>query len=366
MQERVAIRVTLEAEEKVAAARFAPFSARRILLVGGILLALGGMVFGEVFAIFHIHPIAGEMGNHLTAAVQAVAQDDPATVESHFAEIGSLQEYRGTKLDTHVHVIKLAYLALILALVQPFVRLSPGAKVWMAIFVVVGSLLGSIFIYSIYHIGVWGSIGADTFLFLVIVGAVGELIGIRRYLREGSKKEEDPVLHTSSPSGHLLLAGGLALILIGFLHGLFYAVVALYPHEAAEGEILTRALTLAVAGNVPGAEAAVAEYGGLQANVAVNIAAHTHFIEFGFLAMLLAFIQRYVLLREKWKLIWSGCVLVGSFFLPLFVWLEIYLGLFAGGLADAAGFVGIAGLAGMLAGVWRYTGAIDAVQESAV
>jgi hypothetical protein len=105
----------------------------------------------------------------------------------------------------------------------------------------------------------------------------------------------------------------------------------------------------------------------LQANVAVNIAAHTHFIEFGFLAMLLAFAQRYVLLREKWKRIWSWCVLVGGFFLPLFVWLEIYLGLFAGGLADAAGCIVAAGLAGMLAGVWRYTGAIDAAQgESAV
>ena len=45
----------------------------------------------------------------------------------------------------------------------------------------------------------------------------------------------------------------------------------------------------------------LADYGQLQGDKAVKIAAHAHIIEFGLLAMLLAFFQPYVQLSEIWK-----------------------------------------------------------------
>ncbi|MFY9571715.1 MAG: hypothetical protein WAV20_09985, partial [Blastocatellia bacterium] len=83
------------------------------------------------------------------------------------------------------------------------------------------------------------------------------------------------------------------------------------------------------------------------------IAAHSHIIEFGLLAILLAFIQRHVFLPERWKRRWGVLLLTGSAVLPVFVLLELKLGLVAGGIADAGGLLVIIALIGMLAGVLR-------------
>ncbi len=91
----------------------------------------------------------------------------------------------------------------------------------------------------------------------------------------------------------------------------------------------------------------------IQAEKAVNIAAHAHIIEFGLLAILLAFIQQYVFLAEPWKRRWAVLLLTGSAVLPVFVLLEITLGLVAGGIADAGGLLVIIALIGMLVGVVR-------------
>ncbi len=81
--------------------------------------------------------------------------------------------------------------------------------------------------------------------------------------------------------------------------------------------------------------AAIDRYGQLQgAEAAVNIAAHAHFIEFGVLAILLAFFQPYVFYRERWTRFWAFTLLLGSIILPFFVLMELHWGLLAGGIAD--------------------------------
>src|SRR5262244_2321034 len=107
---------------------FAAFSARRLLTLAGIGMILAGMVFGDIFAVFVLHQNAAHVGASLTAAVQAAAAGSSAGVESHFKETGGFLENRGTKVDTHVHLIAFGYLALLLALVQPWVKLSEVAR----------------------------------------------------------------------------------------------------------------------------------------------------------------------------------------------------------------------------------------------
>ncbi len=116
----------------------------------------------------------------------------------------------------------------------------------------------------------------------------------------------------------------------------------------------------AAGNNVVAASRAVGAFGMLQAEKAVKIAAHAHIIEFGFLAMLLAFVQQYVFLSERWKRRWVIVLLLGSVILPVFVLLEMYWGLVAGGIADAGGLLVIIALTGMLVGVLRHTGRVDA------
>jgi hypothetical protein len=109
----------------------------------------------------------------------------------------------------------------------------------------------------------------------------------------------------------------------------------------------------------------VNDYGMLQAEKAVNIAAHSHVIEFGLLAILLSFVQPYVFLSEKWKRRWVRVLLLGSGTLPLFVLLELKMGMIAGAIADAGGFMVIVALVGMLVGVLRYSGSLDALAGDA-
>jgi len=76
--------------------------------------------------------------------------------------------------------------------------------------------------------------------------------------------------------------------------------------------------------------------------------------------MLLSFVQPYVFLTERWKRRWTQILLAGSLILPIFVLLELKLGLLAGGIADLGGLMVIVALVAMLVGVSRYTGTLDA------
>jgi len=96
----------------------------------------------------------------------------------------------------------------------------------------------------------------------------------------------------------------------------------------------------------------------------VNIAAHAHSVEFGLLAIMLAFFQTYVSLRTTWKRRWAMVLLLGSLLLPVCVLLEIKYGLVAGGIADFAGLLIIFALLAMWIGILRYTGELDASMTS--
>jgi len=150
------------------------------------------------------------------------------------------------------------------------------------------------------------------------------------------------------------------LALLGFLHGAYYAATDLYKHEAQDYSLLAEMSAGAAAGARPVVNAALASYGQLQGTKAVNIAAHAHSIEFGLLAIMLAFFQPYVRLRASWKRRWAGVFLLGSLLLPVCVWLELRFGLIAGGVADFGGLLVIFALLAMWIGIWRYSGELDA------
>src|SRR5712671_186556 len=199
---------------------FAPMSARRLLVLGGIALVAGGMIFGDIFAVFILHQNAGQQGAALVAANNAVASGDEATVHKIFASLGSLLEDRGTKVDAHVHMIGAGYLALLLALVQPFIVLGARTKKILAALFIVGGTLLPIGIFLIHYVGLtyspfavigWASILADSAGALLIIVLVAEAWGFRRYVRTRALAE--PALpEDESWSRHTLLSGGTLLI----------------------------------------------------------------------------------------------------------------------------------------------------------
>ena len=347
---------------------FAPMSARRLLIFGGIALVAAGMFFGDVFAVFILHQNAGQQGAALTAANQAVAAGNATTVGEIFTNLGGLLEDRGTKLDAHVHMVGAGYLALLLALVQPFIALAQRTKKLLAALFIAGGVFLPIGIFLIHYVGLayspfkvigWASVLADSAGALLIVVLIIEAWGFRNYLRT-RELTEPAIPDDDSWPRRALVSGGTILILLGFLHGAWYAGVYLYQHERMETDILGNMIAAASASDLQAATAQVNNFGNLAGARAVNIAAHSHIIEFGLLAMLLSFIQPWVFLSDTWKRRWTQVLLAGSLILPVFVLLELKLGLLAGGIADIGGLMVIVALLGMLAGVFRYTGNLDA------
>jgi heme/copper-type cytochrome/quinol oxidase subunit 4 len=348
---------------------FERMSARRLLVFGGILAVLIGMIFGDVFAVFILHPNADRIGQHLLAATEAVSAGQPQTALAQFSSIGRLLENRGTKVDTHVHAVAFGFLALLLALVQPYVALPKRRRKQLAKVFLLGSALLPVCVFLIYYVGLaysplraigWASILADFGGLLVIIATFGYLWGIWRHFRTNTAPPEDELLRSAEWSGRALRAGGTLLMLAGFLHGAYYAWAHLYEHEARETSLLATMVDRATTNDMPAAQDAVKAYSALSGEKAIAIAAHSHVIEFGLLALLLSFIQPFVFLSEPWKRRWVWTLLAGSVILPVAVQAEMRWGLFAGGIADVGGLLVILALCGMLTGVVRYTGKLDA------
>jgi hypothetical protein len=198
-----------------------------------------------------------------------------------------------------------------------------------------------------------------------MVATVGYLGGLGKRAQEKENLQlRDGLLEDRSTAGRTLLAGGLALVLLGFVHGVYYAGVDLYKHEALDFSLLSQMGAGAAANNVGMVDTALSQYAQLGGDKAVKIAAHAHAIEFGLLAILLAFFQPYVRLQEAWKRRWAWVLLCGSLLLPVCVLLELNFGLLAGGMADAGGLLVIIALLAMWIGIVRYTGEIDVAAQS--
>jgi hypothetical protein len=360
----------LDASALAHATAFARLSARRLLTLAGIGMILAGMIFGDIFAVFVLHQNAARVGTSLAAAAQAAAAGDSAGVGSHFKGTGEFLENRGTKVDTHVHLIAFGYLALMLALMQPWVRLSEAVRRRLAWLLIYGAVLLPVGVFLIHYVGLayspleaigWASIFADLGGLMVLAATIAYLAGIWRYFRTNEPLLPDQLLRDRSAASRWLLSAGLLLILAGFVHGAYYAGVDLYRHEAADYSILSQMSAAAATQNQAQISQSLADYGQLQGDKAVKIAAHAHIIEFGLLAMLLAFFQPYVQLSETWKRRWAMILLCGSLLLPVCVLMEMKFGLLAGGIADLGGLFVILALLAMWIGILRYSGSVDAM-----
>src|SRR6476660_6180586 len=237
-----------EERRELATSTFAPLSARRLLLLGGIALILMGMLFGDIFAVFVLHQNASRVGASLASAAHAALAADSSRVAASFQDVGSFLENLGTKVDTHVHAIDFGYLALLLAILLPWVAFSEATKQRLAWLFLIGASLLPVGVFLIHYVGLaysplpsigWASIFADLGGLLVLLATLGFLLGLAKFFRsQVPPAVQDVLLLDRSRPGRILLAGGLVMVLSGFLHGAYYAGADLYRHEALDSSIL--------------------------------------------------------------------------------------------------------------------------------
>ena len=253
-------------------AAFAPAGAR-LLIFGGIALIACGMLFGDIFAVFVLHQNGRETGEALLVATRAVSAGNVSAVKDVFGSIGGLLEDRGTKVDTHVHMTDAGYLALLLALLQPYIALSPQRKNFLAKLFVAGGVLLPAGIFLIHYVGLayspfpvigWGSVLADSAGALLIAALIGQAWGLWNWLRRGASVGEPELPPDRTWERRMLLTGGTILVLLGFLYGAWYAGIDLYAHEAGETQILKTMLDGATSSH-GGSAVAVGDYGSLAA-----------------------------------------------------------------------------------------------------
>ena len=333
-------------------------------------MILAGMIFGDIFAVFILHQNASRVGDSLSAAAHAAVAGDIAGVGSAFQKTGGFLENRGTKVDTHAHLIGFGYLALMLAILQPSVALAERTKQRLAWLFLFGGILLPLGVFLIHYIGLahsplqaigWASIFADLGGLFVLLASLAYLAGLCRRLAKTARMQvQDDLLAVRTSPGRALLLGGTLLVLVGFVHGAYYAGIHLYAHEAADYNLLAQMTSAAAVQDMAHVDQALAGYGRLQGEKAVNIAAHAHLIEFGILALLLGFFAPYISLNHRWQRRWANLLLLGSALLPVCVLLELKFGLLAGGIADLGGLLVIVALFAMWIGIFRYTGSIDA------
>ena len=115
-------------------------SSRRLLIIGGIALAIWGMSYGLWYAVFAEHQALDNIGASLAGSFAAAAERNPAAMES------SLEQYREAKyvydrqVDVHGHWIGLAMLLIVLGIGFDRIGFSERLKTWLA----TGLLLGAI------------------------------------------------------------------------------------------------------------------------------------------------------------------------------------------------------------------------------
>ncbi len=121
-------------------------SSRRLLIIGGIALAVWGMSYGLWYAVLAEHQALDNIGASLARSFAAAADRHPAVMEA------SLQQYREGKyiydrqVDVHGHWIGLAMLLIVLGIGFDRVNFSERLKLILAL----GLLLGA----AIFPLGV--------------------------------------------------------------------------------------------------------------------------------------------------------------------------------------------------------------------
>ncbi len=335
--------------------------ATRLLVFGGISLILTGMLLGEVFAIFISHVASAQIRREwIGSMIPAIEHQDLAAVAAGYNRIEDLLERRGRIMDAHSHMIAYGFLALALALLQPLNKYSERVRRALALCIVSGGLTQSVFVFVSYwttrQARDWALVSSAAGGALVLIGVLGTLAGLR-----GTPMRSDFAAETtrllSSASSQILLKTGAILILIGMVFGFYYAWVFLTRHEPQQIGLLEAGLNAAMSRDSAAATSSITGYRSLQSRIAIVTAAHSHVIEMGIMAMLLAFVQNFVFLSDHWKRRWAILFCVGAAVMPICTYTASILGLVPAGFADAFGMISLIALFAMLCGLVRQTGA---------
>lgn len=114
--------------------------ARRLLMIGGIALAVWGMGYGLWYAVFAEHQALDHIGASLAVSFAGAADRDPATVRTWLDRYREAKYVYDRQVDAHGHWIGLGMLLIVLGIGFDRVRFSEGVKAILALALLVGAV----------------------------------------------------------------------------------------------------------------------------------------------------------------------------------------------------------------------------------
>ncbi len=115
--------------------------ARRILIIGGIALAVWGMAYGTWYAVFAEHQALEDIGASLSTAFSSATQRDAAQSMAALSRYQESKFVYDREVDVHGHWIGLAMVLVVLGLCFDQVSFSEKLKTWLAVGILAGAVL---------------------------------------------------------------------------------------------------------------------------------------------------------------------------------------------------------------------------------
>lgn len=134
-------------------------SARRLLVFGGIALAVFGMLYGLHYAVFVEHQTLDRMGGSLAEAFVGAAEGNVPAVDRGLDRYASTKYNYVRQVDVHSHWIGLAMLMIVLGAALDGVAIQERLQAWMAVALLTGSLVFplGVALQTVSHGAAWTS-----------------------------------------------------------------------------------------------------------------------------------------------------------------------------------------------------------------
>jgi hypothetical protein len=156
--------------------------SQKLLIVGGLILATAGMLYGLHYAVFVEHQTLDRMGGSLASAfVEAADRQMPEASRSISAYAATKYDYV-RQVDVHSHWIGLAMLMIVLGAAFKSVGFSERGRFWLAMTLVSGSFIFplGVILQTVSHGGVVPSSLAILGSAMVTVALAGVAWGFAR------------------------------------------------------------------------------------------------------------------------------------------------------------------------------------------
>src|SRR5690349_2991708 len=152
--------------------------ARRLLIVGGIALALLGMIYGVWYAVFAEHPELDGMAKALTTSFSAAGRRDSDAAGRALNEYKELKYSYDRHVDAHGHWIGLAMVLVVLGIALERVGFGERLTMLLVVGLVAGSFLFplGVLLQTFSH-GPAPQVAAVAGSALVIVSLAGMTVG---------------------------------------------------------------------------------------------------------------------------------------------------------------------------------------------